>query len=102
MTEEMNVEKKEKCNCICCSEGFRDFLKIAAGSFAGVFLALTLFAALHKPPMMRCCPFVRPMTPPPMHYQFDRGMKRPDGGFHKKFEKPNFNREIPTRVNVEK
>lgn len=51
MTEEQNFEvKEEKCNCICHSKEFKKFLVIALGSFVGVFCALSLFAALHRPP----------------------------------------------------
>lgn len=101
MTEELNQEIREekKCNCICCSEGFRDFLKIALGSFVGVFFALTLFAALHKPPMMPC--HHRFMAPPPIHQgqHFYKGGECP---FKKmKMEKRNFDRPIPVRVEVE-
>ena len=101
MTEELNQEIKEEkqCKCICCSEGFRDFLKIALGSFVGVFLALTLFAALHKPPMPPC--HFGPMMRPPIHHghHFDKGRGCP---FHKmKMEKRNFERQIPVRVEVE-
>ena len=102
MTEEINEQKKEekKCNCICCSEGFRDFLKIALGSFVGVFCALSLFAALHKPPV---CPMMHHrmfMPPAPCHQNFKPMVK---GDFHKvKLEKRNFDREIPVRVEVER
>lgn len=101
MTEEMNLETKEEkqCKCICCSEGVREVLKIALGSFIGVFFALTLFAALHKPPMPPC-PFGR-MMPPPIHHgqHFDRGQFK---DFHKiKMEKRNFEKQIPVRVEVE-
>ncbi len=103
MTEEMNTEvKTEKCNCLCHSEGFRKFIVVALGSFVGVFCALSLFAALHKPPMIAPCPFKGPMMHPQMYHgqHFDRG---PRGDFHRaKLEKRNFNREIPVRVNVEK
>lgn len=97
MTEEMNEEKK--CNCFCHSEGFRDFLKIALGSFVGVFLALSLFAALHKPPcpMMGGCPLM-------YKYGFHQPNMRPmqRGDFRKfKVEKKEFNKEIPVRVEVE-
>lgn len=55
MTEEIKVtnetEKKEGCNCFCHSEGFRRFLTIALGTFVGVYAALSLFAATHRPPM---------------------------------------------------
>lgn len=51
MTEEMIKEtKKEECNCFCKSEGFRNFIVVATGTFVGVFCAISLFAALHKPP----------------------------------------------------
>lgn len=101
MTEEMNTEIKEErkteCKCLCCSEGFRDFLKITAGSFVGVFLALSLFAALHKPPMPPC--HFRPMMKAGMVQQgphFDRGQR---GDFHRmKLEKRNFDRQIPKRI----
>ena len=43
-------EIKEK-KCFCKSEEFKKFLIVTFGSFVGVFLALSLFAALHKPPM---------------------------------------------------
>ena len=69
MTEEQNLEiKKEKCNCICQSKFFKKFLVIALGSFVGVFCALSLFAALHRPPVAPC-PFHRPIMRPPIAYQ---------------------------------
>lgn len=103
MTEEIKQEVKEEkqCKCICCSEGFKDFLKIALGSFVGVFFALSLFAALHKPPMPPC-PFGPNMMRPPIHcgQHFNRG---PRGDFHKfKMEKRNFEKQLPVRVEVEK
>lgn len=52
--ENKNLEvqgTKEEKKCICQSEEFKKFLIVAFGSFVGVFLALSLFAALHKPPM---------------------------------------------------
>ena len=102
MTEEINQEnQKEKCNCICCSEGFRDFLKIALGSFVGVFLALTLFAALHKPPMMPHN-FGPHMMCPCMHCH--HGMYKKFGGdFHKfKMERRGFDKQIPVKVEIDK
>ena len=44
-------EIKEEKKCFCKSEEFKKFLIVTFGSFVGVFLALSLFAALHKPPM---------------------------------------------------
>lgn len=68
MTEEnIQVKTEEKtCNCICKSEGFRNFVVVALGSFTGVFCAISLFCALHKPPMM---PPVHPNMQPPVIIQ---------------------------------
>ena len=101
MTEEIKQEIKEnekQCKCLCCSEGFRDFLKIALGSFVGVFFALTLFAALHKPPMPPC-PFG--MMRPPIHH--GHHFKKPyPGNFAKiKTEHKNFEKRIPVKVDIE-
>ena len=64
MAEEKNVENKEiKHECICHSKGFRKFLTIALGTFVGVYCALSLFAALHRPPMMPPCPCARDFGP---------------------------------------
>ena len=93
MTEEIKTEvKQEECKCFCRSEGVKKFAIVALGTFVGVYSALCLFAALHRPP----CP--GPFYPgmrPPVEYgrQFDRGM-RPD--FHKKFiKKADFDKQIP-------
>lgn len=85
----MSDELKEKeCKCFCKSEGFKKFLTVALGTFVGVYFALSLFAATHRPPMppcgfgpqgyMRGCPVK-------MIHHFDRG-QRPDWG---KFQRPN-------------
>lgn len=96
MTEEIKQEKE--CKCLCHSKGFRDFLKIALGSFVGVFFGLTLFAALHKPPMPPC-PYG--MMRPPVHH----GMhfkKCPIKDFQNfRIEKRGFEKQIPVRVEVE-
>ena len=97
--ENQNVElHEEKCNCICHSKGFRKFLVVAMGSFVGVLLALSLFAALHKPPMpipMPCpcgyhggCPMAMKH-----HHKFDKSMR---GDFHQKMIK-----EAPVRVEID-
>ena len=56
MSEEINVtenkETKDECKCFCRSKGFRKFLITALGTFVGVYCALFLFTALHRPPMM--------------------------------------------------
>jgi len=51
MSDEIKTEEKE-CKCFCKSKGFRNFVTIALGTFVGVYCALSLFAALHRPPMM--------------------------------------------------
>ena len=83
MTEEKNEIKETGCNCFCKSEGFRNFVVIALGTFAGVYMALSLFTAIHKPPMP--CP--RHFMPPiQMQGQF-RPHHRDFKGFYKKFYK---------------
>jgi len=54
MSEEnlVNVEVKEN-KCFYQSQGFRNFLIVALGNFVGVYFALSLFCAIHKPPMMQ-------------------------------------------------
>ena len=54
MSEEVKIttETKEESKCLCQSKGFRKFLVIALGTFVGVYSALCLFAALHKPPII--------------------------------------------------
>ena len=54
MSDEVKVthEIENEHKCICQSKGFRKFLTIALGTFVGVYFALCLFTALHKPPMM--------------------------------------------------
>ena len=76
MTEE-NTEIKHE--CICQSKGFRKFLTISLGTFVGAYCALSLFAALHKPPMMPPCPYGGGMPRPAVqcpcgcnHHKFDR------------------------------
>ena len=102
MTEENRNEniKDDNNTCICQSKWFRKLLINTFGTFLGVFLALSLFAALHKPPMMGCpCHFK--MMPPPMHHQFDRMEKGPRGDFHKRNMSGKYDEKAPIRVNVE-
>lgn len=90
MTDEIkNVEEKE-CKCFCSSKGFKKFIVTALGTFVGVFCALSLFAALHKPPMIvpmhspygmhRGCPCKMMM-----HHRGDFGRIEKRGDFQKKF-----------------
>lgn len=92
MTEENKIEiKEEKCTCFCKSEWFKKFLTKTLAVFIGTFSALSLFAALHKPPMMKPVPFGGAMVRPchcKMHH-FD-GYRGPRGDFHRKMEKRDF------------
>lgn len=74
MTEEMIKEtQKEECKCFCKSEGFRNFVVVATGTFVGVFCAISLFAALHKPP--KFIPVQpRMMQPPVVHQMYGHPM----------------------------
>lgn len=94
--ENYTVEVRED-KCFCKSKGFKKFLINALGSFVGVFLALSLFAALHKPPMPMPMPcpcgcqggYHHVMMRHHHNHHFDRGPKGPRGEFHKKMIKEN-------------
>lgn len=91
MNEENKIEvKTENCNCFCKTEGFRNFLVIALGSFVGVFSALSLFAALHKPPMIKHIPYGIKRPCHCQMYHFHKG--GPRGDFHRKMVKRDFQR----------
>ena len=71
--DENNHEHDEK--CFCKSKGFKKFLTIALGTFVGVYCALCLFSALHKPPMIMGpqggfggAPIARPCPCKTMHH----------------------------------
>ena len=86
MSEEIKIEEEKKCNCFCQSKGFRKFLTIALGTFVGVYTALCLFTAIHKPPMPvfmpAPCPCQQMMHRPNFeHHHFNRGYR---DDFHKK------------------
>ena len=70
MSDENKTVTEHK--CLCQHEGFRKFIIIALGSFTGVFCALSLFAALHKPPMMVPVPCGGYMRPCPMKFEHMR------------------------------
>ena len=101
MTEENKIVETKEEKCLCQSKGFRKFLIVAGGSFVGVFLALSLFAALHKPPMPPMNPYAFGGPGPQMvgpchcHHHFDRGHR---GDFHKKFPKNRFDKPMPPRA----
>ena len=52
---ENNHDAEHHSQCFCQSKGFRKFLVIALGTFVGVYCALCLFTALHRPPMIPPC-----------------------------------------------
>ena len=102
MTNENNNEvKNETCKCFCKSEWFKKFITKTLAVFVGTYCALSLFAALHKPPMPPC-PFARgPMMRPAMHchHHHFHGQKDFRGDFyHKKIMKE---RIAPDKVKVE-
>ena len=94
--QKVTIETKEEHKCFCQSKGFRKFLVIALGTFVGVYSALCLFTALHRPmmPPQGPCPYfgMRHGCPCRMiehrhHHNFvkefkaDRGdFQRPDKG----------------------
>ena len=95
--EENKVEKRE---CFCQSKWFRKFLTTALGTFVGVFCALSLFAALHKPPMPPCPFGYGKMMRPPMHchHYFNHHKKFRGECHHKKMMK---DRIAPDQVKIE-
>ena len=76
-----NEEKETK--CFCQNKEFKKFIVIALGTFVGVYAALSLFAATHRPPMMPPCAGGFGMRPPmvmpcPYHHKhghFDKQFK---------------------------
>ena len=87
MTEENKIIEVKN-ECFCQSKWFRKFLVTATGTFVGVFCALSLFAALHKPPVPPCPFGYGKMMRPPVHCYHH--MKRHGHGEFKKFEKRDF------------
>lgn len=115
MSEEKKIETVEvKKECFCKSEWFKKFLTKTLAVFVGTFSALSLFAALHKPPMPPCPYGHRAMMRPAMHCHHYFAQRRCGHGchFHKrmekrdfqKFEKRDFDRKAPVKPqqNVEK
>ncbi len=92
MSEELKLTEEKEPKCFCQSKGFRKFLVIALGTFVGVYSALSLFAAIHKP-QIPPCPFGGFYAPPaPMaapcpfknhREHFDKGFIGDRGDFQK-------------------
>ena len=99
MTDE-NKTIEVKNECFCQSKGFRKFLTIALGTFVGVFCALSLFAALHKPKMPPCPFGYGRMMRPAVHcnHHFNHH-KMPRGEFY--YKKMMKDRIAPDKVKVE-
>ena len=94
MTEENKTDIKENgCKCFCQAEWFKEFILKTLAVFIGVFCALSLFSALHRPKMPPCPfghgPMMRPCHVKMHHFEGYRG---PRGDFHKKIERRNFHR----------
>lgn len=88
MTEE--IQETKECKCFVHCECVRKFFIVALGSFVGVFCALCLFAALHKPPCKGPCP-IGPKMNAPVEHQQKFNHKDFKGGEHHKMphaEKP--------------
>ena len=83
----MSECENEKKECLCQSKGFRKFLIIASGSFVGVYLALSLFFAIHKPPVFIPFPPQAQVQCPCAMMHHMRKFDRPN--------KPNFEKRIP-------
>ena len=91
MTEENKIVEVKN-ECFCQTKWFKRFLITATGTFVGAFCALSLFAALHKPPMPPCPFGPRAMMRPPVHCHHHHFKKHDRMDFHKKFEQRDFKR----------
>ena len=76
MNEEVKNENKEQ-TCFCKSELVQRTIAVTIGSFIGVYLALSLFCATHKPPTMMF-----------HHHEFGK-MPMQQRIMHEKFRKPH-------------
>ena len=92
MTEEL--KETNECKCFCKSKEFKNFLTVALGTFVGAYFALSLFAALHKPPMMPPCAFgpqggMRGCPVKMIHHHFNKPPRpdRPDFQFGERGQK---------------
>ena len=79
MSDEIKITNNENnrvtenhSQCFCQNKWFKKFLVTALGTFVGVYCALSLFTALHRPPMMPPCMGFRGFAAP--------GIERPCPG----------------------
>ena len=89
-TENKEV-KDSNCTCLCAHPLTKKILTIALGSFIGCYCALSLFSAIHKPPIPKMPPMGLPpaqqMMYHPHHHSISDFERRP----HFDKEKHNFN-----------
>ena len=79
-------EQKNECNCMFC-KSVKKVLTIALGTFIGFYCAMSMFFALHRPPMMHHGHFYK------KHHQ---GIEQ--GFYHRgkfKGEHPRFSGQMP-------
>ena len=89
MCDENKTETTEQKTCFCQNKYFKKFLVVALGSFVGVYLALSLFAACHKPPCMNHGGFGAP------HSNFAQPYRHSGKHFSESNVRPDFNKEAP-------
>ena len=88
MTEEIKTTNENK--CFCQSPFFKKFSAITLGTFVGGFCAISLFAALNKPPIMPPMPMM--MQKPGAHFMM-YGHRGCDCPCHKKMMKKHFEKK---------
>lgn len=103
MSNEEKITQNQECDCICKNKYFKLGLTVAISSFIGLYCAMSLFFAIHKPPMPPCpCAhngFHRPAFEYQMKFDKDRGCKKD----FKKFDKPkkDFKKEIEAQKEID-
>ena len=86
----MSEEEKCETKCFCQNKTFRKIIVISLGTFIGVYSALSLFAAIHKPPMIRPCPIGFGEQTPiavPYHHNHNHHFKKDFNGSRDSFRK---------------
>lgn len=101
MSDEIKEIKQEK--CFCKSEGFRKFLVVSLGTFVGGFCAISLFAALNKPPMYPMIPMMRGANMGHHHMMHGHHIKKHDCNCpcHKKMHKKQLENKIDIQKKLE-
>ena len=102
MSDEIKEINQEK--CFCKSVGFKKFLVVSLGTFVGGFCAISLFAALNKPPMHPMHPMMYHGPKMGHHYIMKHHrMKKHDCDCpcHKKMMKKHFENSIESQKKLE-